>query len=146
MACFFIYGLLVVLFCIFFYGIFLTVSNRQSYALNEICKYSTVVNNVGRFDYIGIVFLLFSSIVSLAVPIYFCCYSINIAFNVKYSFITPIIVNSITFLFLTFSNTFISVFVLDIIHYGCYFFVFIGNILPIILSFLRSKKYAVFKK
>ena len=65
-------ALIVLLFMIVFYSIFTSISHRQRFAFTEISKYTTVINNLGRFDYIGILFLLFSNAVSLSLPLFFC--------------------------------------------------------------------------
>ena len=66
-------ALIVLLFMIIFYSIFTSISHRQRFALTEISKYTTVINNLGRFDYIGIIFILFSNLFSLAIPLFFAC-------------------------------------------------------------------------
>ena len=59
---FLISGLSVVLFMVVFYGIFTSIAFRQQFALTEISKYTAIINNIGRFDYIGILNILFSGI------------------------------------------------------------------------------------
>lgn len=64
-------ALIVIFFCILFYGTFTSIAFRQRFALTEISKYTTVINNTERFDYIPIFALLFTAVFSLALPFYF---------------------------------------------------------------------------
>ena len=64
-------ALIVLTFTVIFYGTFGPIAFRQKFALTEISKYTSVINNVERFDYLSIFALLFVSIFSLAMPFYF---------------------------------------------------------------------------
>ena len=58
-------AVILIAFMIIFYSIFTSISYRQRFALTEISKYTTVINNIGRFDYVGIMMLLFSNLLIL---------------------------------------------------------------------------------
>ena len=64
-------SLIVVAFFIVFYGTFTSIAQRQRFALTEISKYTTAINNMERFDYIPVFALLFTAIFSLSLPFYF---------------------------------------------------------------------------
>ena len=64
-------AVIVIFFCMLFYGTFTSIAFRQRFALTEISKYTTVINNTERFDYIPIFALLFTAVFSLALPFYF---------------------------------------------------------------------------
>ncbi len=88
---------IVVLFMIIFYSIFTSIAHRQRFALTEISKYTTVINNTGRFDYLGIMFILLSNFFALSTPIYFGARTLEYICNFKKIWIAPAIVVSIQF-------------------------------------------------
>lgn len=83
-------ALLVIIFFIIFYCVFTSIAFRQRFALTEISKYTTVINNLGRFDYIGIIMILFSNIFAISLPIYFASRLLNKIFNIQKEWIAPI--------------------------------------------------------
>ncbi len=85
-------GVMVVIFLIVFYGIFSSIAFRQRFALTEIAKYTSVISDTGRFDYLAIISLLFSFIVSSSLPLFFASKLINYVFTFKVKFISPLIV------------------------------------------------------
>lgn len=95
-------AVLVLFFFIVFYGTFTSISFRQRFALTEISKYSTVINSVGRFDYIAIFCILVSNIFSTAMPLYFCAFCLNQAFPIKKRCIYSIISHAVIFVIITF--------------------------------------------
>lgn len=138
--------LITVFITVCFYGIFTYTAYRQNFALTEIAKFSTVINNIGRFDYIGICLLLFSNTVSIALPIYFACLVLNRLTNAKNPIIISIIVNAIivSVVFMTEKITFgLTGFILD---YGSLLFLTVGNLLPIITAFPKSKGAFFYEK
>lgn len=131
-----------VLFMITFYGIFKSLSFRQRFALTEMSKYSTVINNIGRFDYIGIFFILLSSFFSLSMPVFFACHAINRAFNLKRKWIFPLIISGLLAAFTGFFGEYF--FGLEKIiteKLPVVFFIF-GNAVPLLTPLLtvKSKK------
>ncbi|MBQ4098278.1 MAG: GerAB/ArcD/ProY family transporter [Clostridia bacterium] len=142
--CYFLSALMVVFFLIMFYSVFTSIASRQRFALTEISKYTTVINNIGRFDYLGIFLLLFSGIFSLSLPVYFSCRIINRLFNLKKTWIAPLITVSVQLFIMIFLQGY-SYSIESIItkHLGVFFLV-IGNLLPIIISLfaVKEKKYA----
>lgn len=138
-------AILVLLFMIIFYSIFTSIAHRQKFALTEISKYTTVISNLGRFDYIGIIMILFSNIFALCLPIFFNSKILNQLFNIKKLWIAPLICVSIqVIIMLTLNEYFVSIQNI-LINYGGIFFLIMGNILPILISFLslKEKKYAI---
>ena len=140
-------ALLVLLFMIIFYSIFTSIAFRQRFALTEISKYTTVISNLGRFDYIGIIMVLFSNIFALCLPIYFASKIMDSIFNIKKLWISPTISVGIQLIImLTLSEYIVSVQNFIINFVGVYFLI-LANILPIIISLLslREKNYAIKK-
>ena len=58
-----------IIFVVIFFGTFTSIAFRQKFALTETSKYSTVINNIGRIDYLGIFFIIASNIFSTAMPL-----------------------------------------------------------------------------
>ena len=94
--------LLVIIFFYVFYGTFTSIAFRQRFALTEISKYSSVINNVGRFDYIAIFLILTANVFSISIPIYFCCKLLSITLPIKQKWIYPVIVHVAIFIIITF--------------------------------------------
>ena len=131
----------VVAFMIIFYGIFTSIAQSQNFALTEIAKYTVVINSVGRFDYIGIFFILISGTISLALPIFFSCRILGEIFNMKKDWIFPLIVCTLlAAAFLIFKEYYYSIRNFITGDLG-YFFIAVGNILPALspLLLIRAK-------
>lgn len=129
-------SLITIAFLIVFYSVFTSISFRQRFALTEISKYATVINNIGRFDYLGILLLLFSNLFSLSLPLYFACIILNRIFKIKKAWISPIIVVGVQFVIMTVFYQFYNAFEKIIISYGGILFFIVGNLLPIIISII----------
>ncbi len=138
-------AILVLLFMVIFYAIFTSVAFRQRFALTEISKYTTVINNLGRFDYIGIFMILFSNMFALCLPIYFSSKLLDYIFSIKISWLSPAIVVGIQLIITLFLyQFFVSIENFMTSYFAIYFF-FFGNIFPIIISIitLRRNKYEI---
>ena len=142
LSCIF-YILLVLLFSFIFYSIFTSIAPRQRYAFTEVSKYSTVINNTGRFDYIGITMILFVTIFSVILPIYFAVSIISEIFNVKTKMLISAVVNlSLLFFTITFNNNFFPI-EQFIIKYCSFFYLFMALIVPLfftLVSLLKRKR------
>ena len=135
-------GVMVILAMMFFWGTFTSIAHRQRFALTELSKYTTVINNVGRFDYVGILFILFSCLFSLSLPIYFASLILNHIFNAKIKWICPlVVVVSLAVLMLTFNqrNISLSHFFESVISP---FFFIMSNLLPPLTLLLTKKRSA----
>ena len=133
-------ALMVILFMIIFYSIFTSISHRQRFALTEISKYTTVINNLGRFDYIGIIMIIFSNTFALCLPMFFSAKILNHLFNIQKIWIAPAITVGLQLLImLVFNEYFVSIqnFIID---YVGWFFLIFSNILPVIISLLIVKE------
>ena len=86
-------ALFVILFMMLFFVTFSSIAVRQSFALTEISKYSTVIYNIGRFDYIGIFCILLAGSVALCLPLYFATYCVTRIFGLTLRYIPAIIIN-----------------------------------------------------
>lgn len=134
-----VHAVMVLLFAIIFYSIFTSIAFRQRFALTEISKYTTVINNIGRLDFVGIFLILLSNLFSLSLPLYFCVKLLNHIFN----FCKPWIAPAITLGFHILITIFLSEYYATIEHvflgYGAIFFFILGNVLPVLTIFLTKK-------
>ncbi len=138
---------MVLTFMIIFYAIFTSIAFRQRFALTEISKYTTVINNLGRFDYIGIFMILFSNMFAICLPIYFSSKLLDYIFSIKTKWLSPaIVVATHIIITLCFYEFFVSI-EFFMTNYFAFYFILIGNIVPIIimLTTLRRNKYAIKK-
>lgn len=130
-------AILVLFFFIVFFGTFTSISFRQRFALTEISKYSSVINSVGRFDYIAIFCILISNVFSTAIPLYFCCYCLKIAFPIKNEWIYSLITHTIIFLIITFFREYFFTIEKIIENFLCYVFMVFSYLLPIIFCICK---------
>ncbi len=139
-------SLAVIFFMIVFYGIFTSIAFRQLFALTEISKYTSVINNMGRFDYIGIINILFTGIFSLALPLYFATEILTKIFPFKTKWAPALIVNLGMLLFNVFFNEFFASIEYFILNFASAYFILLGNVLPIFTLLLRKKEknYALY--
>lgn len=133
-------AVIIIAFTVIFYSIFTSIAYRQKFALTEISKYTTEINNMGRFDYIGILLLLLSNVFAISMPIYFSVKTLNHLCEFKKNWISPLIVVAVhVFIMLYFTERFYSIENFIINHLGIFFFLF-GNVLPIFTVFLTKNK------
>ncbi|MBQ7339587.1 MAG: GerAB/ArcD/ProY family transporter [Clostridia bacterium] len=139
-ASYLVNAVMVLLFLIVFYGIFTSIAFRQRFALTEIAKYTTVISNTGRIDYLAIISLLFPCIISTALPLFLACKILEQVFNIKNKFISPLIIIGLTFLFVwIFEEYYYSIkgFILNILSFILLVF---SNIFPLIFIFTKNKE------
>ena len=139
-------AILIVAFMIIFYCVFTSIAFRQRFALTEISKYSTVINNLGRFDYIGIVMILFSNLFSLSLPLYFSSRILNRIFNIKKNWIAPLITVGVQMVISVFLGQFIVSIEKFILEYVGYFFILMGNLFPVIFLAFCKKEINSYEK
>ena len=133
-ACF-----LILIFSFSFYLAFSSIAHKTFFALTDISKYSTVINNVGRVDYIAIFGILLINVISISLPLFFQTQIVMEIFNLKKRIIPAIIICLIHLLLMTFLND-LSVTVQNFIHDNLgWVFLFFSNLFPILLIFLRRK-------
>lgn len=139
-ACSYLFAaLLVAVYCAVFYCIFYSTADRQSFSLTEISKYSTSINNIGRFDYIGIVCVLSSELFAVSLPFFFGTYCVKQITQKQNDYVTPIIYVAVpTIILLFYKNRLYSIgkFLLT---YGNGVFALANIIIPILSIFLREK-------
>ena len=136
--------IMIVIFMITFYSVFTSIAYRQRFALTEISKYTAVINNIGRFDYLGIVLILVSNIFALSLPLFFACKILDKIFNITKKWISPIVVvGTQLVILLVFTRNFASIENFMKTYASAFFFI-VGNILPLFLLALvkKEKKYA----
>ncbi len=135
-------SLLVIAFIIVFYSTFTSIAFRQRFALTEISKYTTVIYNLGRFDYIAIFLILFSSVIALSVPLYLSNRLLKKAFNVKKEWPFALGICVLIFIFFTFFNEYLASFEYFATNLFGYFYICIGVIFPIVLCIIKGVKNA----
>lgn len=134
-----VHALMVLLFAVIFYSIFTSIAFRQRFALTEISKYTTVINNVGRLDFLGILLLLLSNMFSLSLPIFFCCKIFNRIFNVKNRWLAPLITIGTHFFIMFFLDQCYATIERLFMNFGGIIFIILGNVLPIFTIFFINK-------
>ncbi len=132
--------LIVLFFMIIFYSIFTSIAHRQRFALTEISKYTTVINNTGRFDYLGILMILLSNFFSLSTPLYFGARTLEYICEFKKRWIAPTIVVTIQFIISVFLYQYFYSIEKFIVNYASFYFIIMANILPIFTLFFTAKK------
>ncbi len=132
--------LMILIFMVIFYCIFTSIAHRQRFALTEISKYTTVINNTGRFDYLGILMILLSSIFSISMPLFFGSRILNYIFNFKKRWITPLITVGIQLLTSIFFSEFLSTMETIVTDYCIYGFIVMQNLLPIFSIFIAKRR------
>lgn len=132
---------MVLLFSIIFYTIFTSIAFRQRFALTEISKYTTVINNIGRFDFLGIMMILLSNLFALSFPLYFCCLILNRIFEFKQKWISPTITVGLHLSFMFFFAQHYATIESLLLGYGSLIFFVFGNLLPLILPLLYKKSF-----
>lgn len=140
-------SLITLLFFVIFYTTFTFIAFRQIFALTDISRYATVINNIARFDYLAIFSILFSGIFSLILPLYFSTILAQKIFSFKNKVVPSIIVNGLIFLIIIIFNKFYFSIENAVINYLGIFIFFTTNILPIVFSFMfiKEKKYETIK-
>ncbi len=137
---FFLSAIMLLIFMIIFYSVFTSISPRQRFALTEISKYTTDISNTGRLDYIGITLILFSNIFALAIPLYFSTYTMNYVFEIKKSWISPLIVTSIHAIIIVFLSQYVYSIEKFMTNFGGYYILLFGNVLPLFAPLLCKEK------
>ena len=123
-------SIIVVAFTIVFYGTFTSIAQRQHFALTELSKYTTAINNMERFDYIPIFAILFVSVFSLALPFYFATELLTRLLPVK-RFIAALFTCAIPAAMLLFFDDYFNSIENFIVTYASGYFIFFGCVFPI---------------
>lgn len=147
LLCYGLSCLSVIIFTILFWGTFTSIAFRQNFALTEISKYSTVINNTGRFDYLGITLLIISGIISISLPLYFTCYCLQNVFTKAKKWIIPLIVSVIASTLSLMLNQYVYTLQKIILNVFGWIFLIFSNVLPVItaVAFNKEKKYETVK-
>lgn len=133
-------GIIVLIFTVIFYGTFSSVAFRQRFALTEISKYSSVINNIGRFDYLALFSLLFTAVFSLSLPFYFAVNLITRILSLKTPAIVSVVVCGASAAFhLIFNRYFFTIetFVTEIAYL---YTLILGTVLPVALSLTMIRR------
>lgn len=139
-------SLLVILYMVMFYAIFSSTADRQSFSLTEISKYSTSINNIGRFDYIGIIFILASEVFAISLPLYFGTHCVKLITERQKDYVTPIIYVLIPIIILLFLRERLYTLGTIILTYGSAFFALMANVIPLLTLTLKKGKPTENKK
>lgn len=147
LLCYLLAGGFVVLFMLSFYGTFSYISNRQTFALTEISKYSGVISSIGRFDYVAIFGILFSSIFALCLPIYCLVECIAKIFNLKNKLVLSVGVNLLIALLLLLLDPYFNSTLIFVTSVGGWVLFALGNLFPLFLPlFVRRRVNENYKK
>ncbi|MBR2870191.1 MAG: GerAB/ArcD/ProY family transporter [Clostridia bacterium] len=138
--CYLLSGVIVLFAMIFFWGTFTSIAFQQKFAMTQLSKYTTVINNTGRFDYLGILLILFSCVFGLALPLYFCSSLLQEVFPLKKRWIIPLVVNVLILVLMTALNRFMATVTLVIQNYLSLFFIIMANLLPLFTLLLKNKE------
>ncbi len=131
---------IVILLMMIFYGVFTSLAGRQNFALTEVSKYATVINNIGRFDYFGIFGVLLSNTIAVSLPIFFATKILAELIKFKYSWIPALITVGALFLFTIIFDEYFASIENFIINYASGFFILMCNVFPILTVFLKTDK------
>ena len=138
--CFIIQALITIIFTIVFYCTFSSIAFRQRFALTEISKFTTVINNTGRLDYLGILLMIFSYSFSITIPIYLAVKIANYLFKFKSEYVAPIIINGLLMLITVFLSEHVYTIQKIILTYFSAVFILLANVFPILLFFLTKRE------
>ncbi len=127
-------GFLVLLFIFLFYSAFSSIAHRQRFALTEISKYTAVINNVGRIDYINIFSILMSGIISASLPIFFSAKILQKITGIKSDLICSLIVTAVPLFFTAFMDEFVFIYEVIMSQYFSSYMLIIGNLLPVLIA------------
>ena len=136
---FVIQAFITLLFMIIFYCTFSSIAFRQRFALTEISKFTTVINNTGRLDYFGIMLILLSCAFSLSLPLYFASKILNALFNFRKIFIAPLICNMLILFIVVIFNQYVYSIQKLILTYFSAFFIVLSNLFPIVFCLIANK-------
>ena len=130
----------IIAFMIIFYCVFTSIAFRQRFALTEISKYTAVINNIGRFDYVGIIPILLSSIFALSIPLFLSAKILDHLFKFKKTWISALIVSATEFFILVFFTQYYLSIERLVMNYLSVFFLVMANVLPIFTALLKNKE------
>ena len=133
-------GIFIVVFSYLFYCSFTYAAARQNYALIDISKFSSVIYNVERFDYIGIFCILLSGIISLCLPVYFCVYALSEVFGESKKTYISVLVCIILAAAVYFTKESFLTLLSVITNYLSPVLLLFSNILPFIIALIVRRK------
>ncbi|MCQ2399110.1 MAG: GerAB/ArcD/ProY family transporter [Clostridia bacterium] len=143
---FIVHAVLTLAFAVVFYSVFTFVANRELFALAEVSKYSTVINSIGRFDYIGIFAILIPNTVSIALPTSFATQIFKKIFNAKKPWIPATLLNAVEMIPVLFFRSYNSAIIGFIALTASPVMLILGNFLPVCLLFLKKPQEAEEKR
>ncbi len=133
-------AIMILFFLIVFYGVFNFIAFRQRFALTDIAKYTSVISNTGRFDYLASVSLLFSYIISIALPLFFSTKLLEEVFSLKSPLLPSIISVGISFvLIIVFARYYYSIERFMTGTAGILLLLF-ANVFPLLFVFFKDKE------
>ena len=133
-------ALIVILFMIFFYCVFTSIAFREQFALTEITKYTTVINNTGRFDYIGIMMLIFSDLFSTLLPFYFAVRVLSKVINPNRKWTVPLAVSLLTIIITILLSEFTHSIEKFSVVYAGWLYLVMANVFPITICLIPPKE------
>lgn len=84
-------AVLILIFSAAFYAVFESLAPTELFPLAEISKFSSVINAVGRFDYLGIFMLILTAVPATALPVFFAARALKKVTGIKKTWITALV-------------------------------------------------------
>ncbi|MBR1983189.1 MAG: GerAB/ArcD/ProY family transporter [Clostridia bacterium] len=137
---FLIGAFIVIVFMIFFYSVFTSIAFREQFALTEITKYTTVINNTGRIDYLGIMMVIFTDMFSAILPYYFAVHVLDRVLVPKRKWLLPLIVACVLIIITVLLTEFTHTIEKFSVVYAGWFYLTMANVLPIIFCLIPPKE------
>ncbi len=133
-------AVIILLFSLSFYAVFSSIAPMQKFSLTEAVKYDNAINFTGRFDYLGIIFILFSNFFAMTLPTFFATKCLDKVFEFKLKWIPTLITISILFIIVIFFGGYFYSIENFIINKGSIIFLVFGNIVPMLCPLLLKNK------
>lgn len=133
-------GALVLVATLIFYGVFGPIAKTQAFAISDMTIYTTKIINIGRFDYLAIIFMLISKVFAICLPVYMSTKCFRVCFNTKKSVYMAIIVNLVLFTTVFILSEKLFLLLSFFKKTFNFFFVFMAYVLPIIMFFALLTK------
>lgn len=132
-------SLIVLIFTIFFIGVFGPIASSQDFAMGQISIFSVTITNLGRFDYIAEFILLFLQIYAVILPVFFSTKCLERTLGTKKAVIPCLIVNGLIIItMIIFGNRPFNVLNFTQNYLSC-FFAGMLVLTPIVLLFTQKE-------
>ncbi|MBE7088496.1 MAG: hypothetical protein E7370_03125 [Clostridiales bacterium] len=131
-------GLIVLLVCVIFYGIYADLSSNIFFVISKISTFFSAVNNVGRVDYIALYALEIVMLFSLVLKVQACRYCVEKAIGFSNGAIISVAINAVLIILTVVFDHRFTVLQNFVGGWGVIAFIIFANAIPI--SSLLLKK------